>query len=194
MSLIICAKVLLVNDELYFASLAGQMTEEQIRHTLEINREWSWLGYLLIPVLLFLKFILVAAILATGYYVLANRWEFNPFFRTAIIAEFVMLVPIIIKIIWFSLLHPAYSLADLQEFSPLSLSSLVKPAEVESWLRYPLQVASLFEVAYWLLIIVGVQQLVGLSWGRATRLVVLSYGPALLIWVLLVMFVIVSAS
>lgn len=189
-----CVRYLLVTDELYAASLAKYLPEQQINYAVEASQNWSWLGYLLLPLLLLGKFVLVASVLATGYYVVSGQWVFRPFFRTAIIAEFIMLVPIIIKIFWFSMFHATYNLHELQSFSPLSISNLFKPSEVENWLEYPLQAASLFEVAYLLLLVVGVRQLVGLSWGRASSLVALSYGPALVIWLLLVMFMAVSAS
>ena len=124
--LAICVRYLLVNDELYYTSLASQMSDEQIREFLAAIKEWLWLGYILLLTFMLVKLLIIAAILAVSYYALTNVWSFRPFFRTAIIAEFVMLVPAIVKIFWFSWLHPSYSLNELQNFVPLSLSNLIK--------------------------------------------------------------------
>ncbi len=190
----ICSRHLLVNDELYYASLTNHMTDEQIRQMLAVNKEWIWLSYALLLSLLVVKLFVIAAILAVGYYILTTRWGFRPFLRTAIIAEFVMLIPAVTKIGWFGLVHPSYSLDDLQNFGPLSLGSLIKLDAAESWLRYPLQTASLFEVAYCLVLMLGAHQLAQLRWGQAARLVGFSYVPALLMWIVLVMFLSVSTS
>jgi hypothetical protein len=192
--IVACSNYLLISDELYYASLANQMTDEQIRLLLDGSKEWVWLGYFFLPVFLLGKLLVVSAVLAVGYYAFTNEWNFRPFFRTAIIAEFVMLLPAIIKIVWFSWFHPSYSLDDLQNFVPFSLRSLVNLDITERWLRYPLQTASLFEVAYCLVLIIGTHQLAQLRWGQATRLVGFSYLPALLVWVLLIMFLSISSS
>ena len=190
----VCSRYLLVNDELYYSSLANQMTDEQIRELLAGSKEWIWLGYVFLIVLLLGKILVIAAILAVGYYALTNRWDFRPFFRTAIIAEFIMLLSAIIKIGWFSWLHPSYNLDDLQNFVPFSLKNIVRLDITENWLRYPLQTASLFEVAYCLVLVIGTHQLARLPWGQATRLVSFFYLPALLAWVVLVMFFSISSS
>jgi len=192
--LAICGRYLLVNDELYYTSLANQMTDEQIQELLAASKKWLWLGYALLLILMMVKLLIIAAILSFGYYALTRNWSFRPFFRTAIIAEFVMLAPAIIKIFWFGWLHSSYNLNDLQNFVPLSLNSLVRLDTTENWLRYPLQIASLFEVAYCLVLVLGARQLVQLRWGQAARLVSFSYLPALLMWVVVVMFIFVSIS
>lgn len=190
----ICSRYLLVNDELYYASLTNQMTDEQIRQMLAVNKEWIWFSYALLLALLVVKLFVIAAILAVGYYIMTTRWELRPFLRTAIIAEFVMLLPAVTKLGWFGLVQPSYNLNDLLNFGPLSLGSMVKLDATESWLRYPLQTASLFEVAYCLVLMLGAHQLAQLRWRQAARLVGFSYLPALLVWVVIVMFISVSTS
>jgi len=192
--LAICGRYLLVNDELYYTSLSNQMSEGQIRELLDTSKKWLGLGYVVLLLFLLCKLLIVAAILALGYYALTGRWDFRPFFRTAIIAEFVMLVPGVLKIGWFGWLHSSYNLDDLQNFVPLSLSNLIQLDATENWLRYPLQIVSLFEVAYCLVLVLGAHQLAQLRWGQAARLVSFSYLPALLTWVVVVMFVFVSIS
>ncbi len=190
--LLFCGKVLLVSDELYFTSFAGQMSDGQIRHFIELNQQWDWVAYVLLPVLLLGKVSVIAALLATGYYVFTEQWRYRPFLRAAIFAELIFLLPGILKIVWFSQLHPHYELRDLSAFCPLSLASLVDLYQVEAWLRYPLQLLNGFELLYWVVLALLVSQLVAWPWTRAVRLVALTYGPALLVWVLFIMFLTVS--
>ncbi|SOD79446.1 hypothetical protein [Spirosoma fluviale] len=185
---------LLLSDELYFNALAEQMTYEQIQKAIAQNHEWSWLAYIIIPIFNLLKFSLVAACISLGYYFAADRWVFKSFFRVAIQAELVLLLPSVIKLIWFLFVQPDYSLQDLQYFYPLSVLNFFEPTAIAPWLAYPLQLGNLFELAYWLVLAYGVSQVIETPMPKAFGLVAASYGSGLLVWVVFVMFLTVSLS
>lgn len=185
---------LLFSDELYFNALAEQMTYEQIQKTIAQSHEWAWLGYCIIPIFNLLKFILVASCITLGYYFEADRWVFKPFFRVAIQAELVLLLPSVIKLTWFLFVQPDYSLQDLQFFYPLSLLNLVEPTDVAPWLAYPLQLGNLFELAYWMVLAYGISEVIETPIPKAFGLVAASYGSGLLVWVVFIMFLTVNMS
>ncbi len=185
---------LLLSDELYFNALAEQMTFEQIKATIDQNYQWSWLTYVILPLFNLLKFSLIAACLSLGYYFSTTRWIFKAFFRVAIQAELVLFLPALIKLLWFLFIQTDYSLNDLQFFYPLSLLNLFALQEVDKWLLYPLQLANLFEVIYWVVLAYGISQVIDIPMQRAFGLVVTSYGTGLLVWVTFVMFLSVSLS
>ncbi|RYC71856.1 hypothetical protein EQG79_06935 [Spirosoma sordidisoli] len=185
---------LLISDELYFNALAEQMTYEQIQKVVAQNHTWSWVSYIILPIFNLLKFTLVASCLSLGYYFAANRWAFKPFFQVAVQAELVLLLPALVKLLWFLFVQTDYSLQDLQLFYPLSLLNLLDVHTVEPYLFYPLQLLNLFELTYWLVLAYGVAEVVGWSWQRGLGMVAASYGSGLLVWVMFVMFLIVSLS
>ncbi|WP_245859440.1 hypothetical protein [Spirosoma aerolatum] len=110
----------------------------------------------------------------------------------AIQAEMVLLLPSVIKLLWFLFVQTDYSLTDLQLFYPLSVLSLVGADSVAPYLLYPLQLTNLFELAYWLVLAYGVSQVIDIPMPKAVGLVAASYGSGLLVWVALVMFLTVS--
>ena len=185
---------LLLSDELYFNELAEQMTFEQIKNMIDQRHEWAWLAYAILPAFNLLKFTLIASCLSSGYYFAKDRWVFKPFFKLAIQAELVLLLPAVIKLLWFMLVQTDYSLNDLQFFYPASLLNLFDPQAVANWLVYPLQLANLFELAYWLVLAYGVSQVIEIPMPRAFGLVAASYGSGLLVWVVFIMFLTVSLS
>lgn len=119
---------------------------------------------------------------------------FKPFFRVAIQAELVLLLPSLLKLLWFLFVQTDYSLQDLQFFYPLSLLNLFDAKAMSPYLLYPLQLANLFEVAYWFALAYGVSQLIEIPMPKAFGVVATSYGSGLLVWVVFIMFLTVSLS
>jgi len=189
-----CNRYFLFNDELYYGSLSGQLSDGQIANLLTFIKDWEWMGYMILPVLLIIKFLLVTVCLAVGYYFITSVWNFRLFLKATLFAEFIFILSAIVKLYWFGWAHTSYSLNELQNFSPLSLSSLITLDEADGWLRYPFQVISLFELAYCTILVIGIRQLLQTSWGQAARLVVFSYMPALIVWMVVVMFLSISTT
>ena len=149
---------ILVDENIYFGFYAEQLTYEQIEDMLANGKKWEWLSYAIIPFFYAIKLCLVAGCLSIGALFVSNRFEFKKMWGAALVAEFVFIVPIILKILWFAFIQTNYTLKDLQLFYPLSLLNLFDVGSVEPWLLYPLQVFNVFEVVYWLLLAWGVAQ------------------------------------
>jgi hypothetical protein len=200
-----------VSDDLYFNSLGEQLSYEKIEKILNQNKKWGWVGYVFIPIIIYIKLALVAGCLSIGALFISKRFEFKKMWGVALEAEFVFLIPSILKILWFAFIQTDYTLKDLQLFYPLSLLNFFNVRNVEPWLLYPLQVFNVFEVVYWLLLARGIQMQPlnrtvepppkgtftndnEMSFGAALQLVLVSYGSWLLVWVALVMFLTLSYS
>lgn len=184
----------LVSEPLIFNAYAEQLTIDQIKVILDSKERWWWVGYAILPLVYLLKFSLIASCLSLGLYLVANRWEFKAFFQAAAKAEFVMLIPGLVKLFWFLFIQTDYTLNDLQLFYPLSLLNLFEPGTLEPYLLYPLQVLNLFEVAYWFALAYGVARVMNASLERGFGLVMASYGSGLALWVVFIMFLTVSLS
>ena len=63
----------------------------------------------------------------------------------------------VFKILWFLFIQTEFSLEDLQQFMPLSLQSMLDTT-IPLWALYPLQLLNGFEVFYWIVLILLLNQ------------------------------------
>jgi hypothetical protein len=77
---------------------------------------------------------------------------------------------------------------------PLSLESLFGYKNFEPWYIYPMQVANLFEVAYWIVLTFLLAKTIQTTKSKAFTLVVSSYGIGLFILVAGMMFLTLNIS
>ncbi|MCK8142127.1 hypothetical protein MW871_09515 [Flavobacterium sp. I-SCBP12n] len=151
--------------------------------------QWQWVGYLIIPIVLLIKTSLIASVLYMGTFFFSKTTvTFKQLWGFVITAEFVFLLIPIFKIIWFYFFQTIYNLEDIQYFYPLSALSIVGYQGLEPWLIYPFQVLNLFEVAYWLLLAYFIGKITETNMDRGLKIVASSYGSALLLWVVVIMF------
>lgn len=114
--------------------------------------------------------------------------------------EYVFLLSIPFEIIYFKFFNTSATLEEIQYFYPLSALNIVGYQGLDSWFIYPLQVLNLFELAYWLLLAYFIGKLAFTSKDKGKpmdlgfKIVATSYGSALLLWVVVVMFFTLSYS
>jgi len=113
---------------------------------------------------------------------------FNQLWHITIKSEFLFLFVSIFKIIWFYYFQTTYTLEDIQYFYPLSALNIVGYKGLEAWLIYPFQVLNLFELAYWLILAYFIGKITETNMDRGLKIVASSYGSALLLWVVVIMF------
>ena len=202
--LLLCASLLLFSeitksvlhfDKLLYNSLAEKLTEEQIQNFLSLQKDWYWLEYFFIPIYILLKSSFIAVVLNIGIFFFSKiEITFKRIWICVIKAEFLFLLVPILKIVWFCFFETSYTLEDLQYFYPLSALNIVGYKGLDSWFVYPLQVLNLFELAYWLLLAYFIGKLAftekdkGKPMDLGFKIVASSYGSALLLWVVVVMF------
>ena len=193
--LIILTKNILKLEELFYNSLLTKFSTDQIDKVLNFQKKWQWLSYPFIPLLLLIKITLISSVLYIGTFFYSKaKVTFKQLFNAVVKAEFVFLGVGVLKIIWFYFFQTNYTLEDLQYFYPLSALNIVGYQGLESWFIYPLQVLNLFELAYWLLLAYFIGKLAftekdkGKPMDLGFKIVASSYGSALLLWVVVVMF------
>lgn len=185
---------LIVNDELYYSYLENQLSYERIEEMLYSKEKWSLISYSLIPLFFFLKFGMITIILLTGLFMFNFKIEIKRIFKIVIISELVFLVPLLIKMFWFSFIQTDYTLEDIQFFSPLSLLSFFNADEVEIWWVYSLKTLNVFEAIYWLVLTFFLIKITKETFDRMLGLVLSSYGVSLVIWVVFITFLTVSVG
>ena len=178
-----------------YDSYINNLSLEQIQEIINLKNKWEWLSYAIIPLILLIKISLIASVIYIGAFFYSKvKVTFRQLFNEIVKAEYVFLGVGVLKIIWFYFFQTNYTLEDLQYFYPLSALNIVGYKGLESWFIYPLQVLNLFELAYCLLLSYFVGKLAftekdkGKPMDLGFKIVASSYGSALLLWVVVVMF------
>ena len=188
------SELLLVSDDLIIEHYEGQVSNDILYKILDFQQKWSWLGYALLPLISIVKISLISLCIYAGVYLLEYPLGLPRVFRVVLTAEFVFLVPGIIKLFWFGFIHTDYTLTDLQYFMPLSILQIFDPLHLQSWLIYPFSILSVFELAYWIVLSLLLAREVDLHFEKMFRLVSSTYGVGLFLWVVVVIFISVSLT
>lgn len=188
------SKKILNIDELLINSLAEQLTNEQIQTILGFKKNWEWISYIILPILLLLKTSIIATILDIGCFFFGKEIKYKKLFNIVIKAEFVFLLVIVFKTTWFYFFQTDYNLEDLQYFYPLSALNIIGYDGLQPWFVYPFQVLNLFELAYWFILAYLIDKELKENTDKGFSIVASSYGVSLLIWVVGVMFFTLNMS
>ncbi|MEO6176514.1 MAG: hypothetical protein ABIP27_15290 [Flavobacterium circumlabens] len=175
-------------DDLVYNSLSEQLTSQQVENFLGFQKKWQWVGYIFIPIFLLIKTSIIATIVYIGLFFFNKNFNFKSLWNITLKAEFVFLLVPIFKTIWFYFFQPNYNLQDIQNFYPLCALNIVGYKDLETWFVYPFQTLNLFELAYIIYLGYQIGQLTGTNTDRGLKLVAYSYVPALLLWVVTIMF------
>jgi hypothetical protein len=188
------SKTLLDTDTLLLNTLAEQLTQEQLEHTLNQQSKWQWVGYAVIPILLLLKISIIAAIIDAGCFFFDKEIKYKTVFNIVVKAEFVFLLVIVFKTLWFCIFKQDYGLNDLQNFYPFSALNITGYNGLETWFIYPFQVLNLFEIAYWFILAYLLGKTLHIKTEKSLNIIASSYGISLIIWVVGVMFLTLNMS
>lgn len=173
-------------NQLIYKDLSEQLTLQQIEAFFDTQQRWVWVGYLAMPLLLFLKITVIAWVLSIGGFFKDISMSHKRYFRIVLIAEFIFPVPALLKIGWFFFAETDFSFEQVQQFVPFSLQSVLDTSTVPAWAMYPLQLINVFEVAYWILLAYLMDK--AAKTGEGMKIVLTGYAPALFIWVVFIMF------
>lgn len=188
-------KIIIKYDQLIYNSLSEKLTSEQIHGFFEIQDKWKWISYVFVPIYILLKTSTIATILYVGGFFFSHvKITFKQLWSAVITAEFVFLLIPLLKIVWFYFFETTYKLEDVQYFMPLSALNIIGYQGLEAWYIYPLQTLNLFEVAYWLVLAFYLGKATQTNIDNGLKIVAFSYGAALLLWVVIIMFVTLNYS
>lgn len=183
----------LINNYLY-----EKLTKQQMNSYFLYKKKWQLFSYVFIIIVFLMKTLLVSSVLYIGTFFFSKiKVIFKHLFYIVVKAEFVFLGVGVLKIVWFYFFQTNYTLEDLQYFYPLSALNIVGYKGLDSWFIYPLQTLNLFELAYWFLLAYYVGKIASPTKSKeenkypidfGLKIVASSYGSALLLWIVVVMF------
>ena len=174
---------------LLYNSLAEKLTNKQIQHFFEFQEKWQWLTYVFVPIMVLIKTSLIASTLYIGTFFFSKiPLTFRHLWAIVISSEFVFLLVPVFKILWFCFFQTNYKLEDIQYFYPFSALNIVGYKDLEPWFVYPFQTLNLFELAYWLVLSYYIGKATQTSMDQGLKIVAYSYGSAVLLGVVTIMF------
>lgn len=129
---------------------------------------------------------IIAMILYTALFLSDQNISFDRVLNIVIKCEYIFLVPAAIKIPWFLHEYPNGTINDWHKTYVLSALSLFDNVPADWY--YPLQTLNVFEISYWFLLAYGLTKITKLNFDSALQTILVSYLPALIIWVATVCF------
>lgn len=114
------------------------------------------LKLLSIPFVYLWKFTVIAFVIWVGCFMFGYRVTYGQCWGVVITAEFVFLVPEMIKILWFMFVETDPNYYDIRAFYPLSLIHFFDYTEIDKRWAYPLRALNVFEIIYWFALVRGI--------------------------------------
>lgn len=184
----------LISEELFINQFGEQLTYEQIKSLLDMQYKMQWFTYLIIPLIYLIKIFVITLILLAGVIFYNVKIGFKKIFQIVLIAEFLFLIPALIKLFWFLFVETDYELIDFQTFFPLSASNLTDAGSLPKWLLYPVQLLNVFEILYWLILAYGLSLVTHEQVRKMLGLVASSYGVGLFVWMVFITFISITLT
>ncbi len=176
------------------STIAEQLTKEQLVRVLELNERWKWLSYGVIPVILMIKTQLIATVINIGAYFYDYEVKYSKIYNVVVQSEFVFLLAIFAKGVWFYFFQPEFTIEEFQNFYPLSMLNIIDYKSLDPWMIYPFQTLNLFEVVYIFLLTFSMKKTLSIKFLDSFLLIAITYGTSLLLWITTVMFIILNYS
>lgn len=138
--------------------------------------------YLSIPFIYAWKFTLTAFLLYVGGFMFGYKLMYKDMWRLATLAELIFFVPELIKITWFLTVNTDPTYHEIRAFYPLSLINLFNFETVAQRWHYPLKALNVFEIVYWIILVMGVFVLSGKRLKRSFLIVFCNYVLWFFLW------------
>lgn len=113
------------------------------------------LKFFSIPFVYAWKFTVIAFVLWVGCFLFGYRVTYAQCWGVVIGAEFVFILPEVVKIIWFMIVIPDPDYYEIRQFYPLSLMHFFDYATIDKKWAYPLRALNIFEIIYWFVLASG---------------------------------------
>jgi hypothetical protein len=121
-----------------------------------ILRLINTLKYLSIPFVYLWKFTVIAFVIWVGCFMFGYKVTYSQCWGVVIGAEFIFLVPEVLKILWFMVIETDPTYDDIRSFYPLSLMHFIDYDSLNKRYAYPLRALNIFEVLYWIQLVNGI--------------------------------------
>ncbi|MCS6973480.1 MAG: hypothetical protein N2044_05375 [Cyclobacteriaceae bacterium] len=180
--LCLCSFVLLFARQSFIESQTAAFEFLQDRpegFVLRLVQGLQWLG---VPIIYLWKLTVIAFLLWVGCFTFGYRVTYSQCWSVALGAEFVFLIPDLIKVLWFFFFVPDPGYAEIGSFYPLSLLSFFDYHEIDRKWAYPLRALNAFEIFYWFILTKGLRLYTRQSLSATWRVTAFFYVSIFLAW------------
>ena len=194
--ILLASQTTLINEIVFFNTFSEQLTYERSMELFHKMRSFAWVSYVVTPAMLLVKFSALSVLLYVGVFFndLHKEITLAKIFKVVVVSELAFVAASIIKLLWFIFFAGNYILDDMSFFYPLSLINLFSRAEVASYWIYPLQTVNIFQLVYALLLALGLSRISSIKREAADKVVLATYVPGIVVWVVLIMFLSIDAQ
>jgi hypothetical protein len=179
---------LVLTEEVYHNTLGERMAYDRIEKMLTQQQEWSWLGYVFIPLGVFLQTLAISLCLITGVVFSYTKVSFKSLFgmvlKVVAIIMVIRLLPTLVLIF-----QDVQVIDDLLKTDWYSSLALFGRDNVPVWAQIPLSAVNLFHMMLLVGLIAGLNYLTDKN---TSNLALISYGCGTLLWWIALMYVQVS--
>jgi len=140
--------------------------------------------YVSIPVIYMWKFTVIAFVIWVGCFMFGYRVTYSQCWGVVIGAEYIFLVPEILKIVWFMTVDTDPTYDDIRAFYPLSLMHFVDYESIDKRYAYPLRALNVFEIVYWFLLVSGIHFFARKDKKYVWAIVLCSYVLIFILWLI----------
>ena len=116
----------------------------------------SALQFVSIPFIYLWKFTVIGFVLWVGCFMFGYRITFGQCWGVVMAAEFIFIIPELLKIGWFLFVRTDPTIPEIRAFYPLSLMNFFDYQTIGKQFAYPLRALSVFEIFYVLVLVRGV--------------------------------------
>lgn len=138
--------------------------------------------YVSIPFVYLWKFTVIAFVIWVGCFMYGYRVTYSQCWGVVVAAEFIFLVPELLKILWFMAVETDPDYHQIRAFYPLSLMHFFDYYSIEKRWAYPLRALNVFEVIYWFLLVSGIHHYAGKEKRIVWLIVTCSYMLLFFLW------------
>lgn len=176
--LLLYIKITLIENETAAFEFLQDRPEGMVLRTI------STIKFISIPLVYLWKFLVIAFVIWIGCFMFGYRVTYTQCWGVVIAAEYIFLIPEILKILWFILVETDPTYNDISGFYPLSLIHFADIESLDKRWAYPLRALNVFEVVYWFLLVEGVHHYARKEKKYAWIIVACSYILIFFLWLL----------
>lgn len=145
--------------------------------------------FISIPLVYLWKFTVIAFVIWVGCFMYGYRVTYTQCWGVVIGAEFIFIIPEILKILYFFTIQTDPSYSDIGAFYPFSLMHFFDYYSIDKKWAYPLRALNLFEIVYWFALVSGIHHYARKERRHVWYIVLSSYILLFFLW--LIFYVIV---
>ncbi|HTF19268.1 MAG TPA: hypothetical protein VK658_14400 [Chryseolinea sp.] len=174
--LLLYVKITLIENETAAFEFLQDRPEGAILRILNAVKFFS------IPFVYLWKFTVIAFVIWVGCFMFGYRVTYTQCWGVVIGAEYIFLIPEVLKITWFMTVQTDPTLGDISAFYPLSLMHFFDYESLDKRWAYPLRALNVFEIVYWYALVEGINHFARKDKKYVWTIVLCSYVLLFFIW------------